>query len=152
MKKYYRQKWGGLSFLVAMVLIGYAAIPLPGNELFPFYSWSMFSLVPSEKNAFTVFIHEVNGQPLLPPREFQQAGQLVHAPHSVVAYKVIQKLGDAYKNGTPQAQAQMKELFEKNYLPQPMRYALVHMNYDPLTRWKNGGRTLEPMFEWVRSE
>jgi hypothetical protein len=152
MKHYWQNKWRSALFLSAMILIGYAAIPLPGNELFPFYSWSMFAKVPSERNSFAVFIHEVGGQPVTPAKEFQEAGGMVNSPKSVVAHQVIQKLGLAYAVGGRAELADAKSRFEKNYLSIGTRYALVRMNYDPLTRWKNGGRTLETIQEWVRTE
>jgi hypothetical protein len=152
MKQYRHNKWQSAIFLAALLVIGYAALPLPGNELFPFYSWSMFSKVPSEQNAYVVVIHEVGGKPLSPAKEFQEASGLVNSPQSVVAHQVIQKLGLAYRKGNAKEQTEVRKLFEKNYLSIGTRYELASMNYDPLTRWKSGGRRLEPMQEWVREE
>lgn len=135
-----------------MLVIGYAALPLPGNEIFPFYSWSMFSKVPTEQNNYVVFIHEVGGKQLIPAKEFQEASGIVNSPQSVVAHQVIQKLGLAYRRGDHKEQTEMRVLFEKNYLSVGTRYELASMNYDPLTRWKSGGRTLEPLQVWVRTE
>lgn len=152
MKQYRQNKWRSAIFLAAMLVIGYAALPLPGNEIYPFYSWSMFSKVPSQQNNYVVFIHEVGGKPITPAKEFQEAIGIVNSPQSVVAHQVIQKLGLAYRKGDHQAQMEIRSLFEKNYLSIGTRYELACMNYDPLTRWKSGGRSLEPLQEWVRTE
>ncbi len=152
MRCYLWKKWGFILFLVAVLVIGYAAIPLPGNEIFPFYSWTMFSLVPAEQNGFAVFILEEGGNVLNPPLEFQQAGSRVGGQNSVVAYRDIQNMGKAYLAGDTQRFEELRQLFEKNYIHVGTRYQLMKMNYDPITRWKTGNRTLEPLQEWTRTE
>ena len=142
MKTYRWRKWGGVLFLLLMLVVGYSAIPFKGNELFPFYSWSMFSLVPGVKVGYTVFIRELNGQTYSPAVEFCHADGLPIQVHSVVVYRNIQNLGMAFDSGNFKEFEELRDYFEKNYLPPLTRYALYRTKYDPLQQWRTGERQL----------
>ena len=152
MKRYQWLKLGGLGFLVALVLIGYAAIPLPGNEIFPFYSWTMFSLTPTMGDQFVVAIVHIHGDDLATPLDFQQAGGLVTNSQSIVAYRDIQNMGRALLAHDTEALDSIRHLFERNYLPPGTRYQLWRTHYDPLVHWRSRETDRELLQEWTRNE
>lgn len=152
MKGYQRKKWACFLFLCCIVLIGYSAIPLPGNEIFPFYSWTMFSLVPAQESEYVVLITEFQGKPVRPPQEFQRAGDMVVNHASIVAYRDIQNMGLAYEANDSKLFQHYQSLFEQNYLLPQTHYELDKTTYDPLTRWRTGKSALTQLQEWIRHD
>ena len=153
MKYYFWRKRGFVLFLVLIVVLGYGALSRPPSyEIYPFYSWSMFSWVPSQEDGYALFILQQGEATFNPPIEFQFAGSRVANPNSVVAFRDIQNMGIAYTKGDMKRFEELRSLFERNYLRPNTHYQLVRTNSDPLTRWKTGKRTIEPLNDWVYTQ
>ena len=106
-------------FLAIYFVAGIGTLLLPAREIFPFYSWFLFALVPQNSTThYDLILHEVNGRHLDPPVRYQEADGLVPSPHSVTVYRLTQRLG-----ATQDAHA--RELLEKDWLPPGTRYEIV---------------------------
>lgn len=118
-REYQRTRRGIALFLALYFVVGLGTLLLPAREVFPFYSWFLFALVPQNGTAhYDLILYEVNGQPVDPPRRYQDADGLVRSPHNVTVYRLIQRIG-----ATQDAQA--RELLEKAWLPPKTRYEII---------------------------
>jgi hypothetical protein len=117
-RKYRRTRRGVAFFLAFYFIVGLGTLLLPTREVFPFYSWFLFALVPQGEPHYELILYEVNGQSLDPPRRYQEAESWVSSPHSVTVYKLTQQIG---ATNDPQA----RELLEKSWLPPKTRYQIV---------------------------
>ena len=124
--------------LIAYFAGGIWAERLPGHEVYPVFSWFLFTHVPAESLWFTIVIHKVDGQAVDPPVDYQDAAAIVPDPHSVTANYVIQRLGRdiVYRHG--RGVERIRELLERDYLPRNTEYDLVRVKYHPIRSWKNG--------------
>jgi hypothetical protein len=118
-REYRRARRGIALFLAIYFVAGLGTLLLPAREIFPFYSWFLFALVPQTSTAhYELILHEVNGTPLEPPRRYQEAKGLVRSPHSVTVYKLTQEIG-----ATNDAHA--RQLLEQDWLPPKTRYEII---------------------------
>lgn len=94
------------------------------GEIFPIYSWQLFSFVPQK--SITEFAIQI-----------QETSALFQAP-SVAAHTLIQKLGKAQTRNNSIKVEQFRKEFEEYYLKQPVKYDLILITFNPLERWRNG--------------
>ena len=129
---------------VTIVLVGYAVISTaasfyiggfrtqPSEELFPFFTWSLFSWVPDTRNLYVVEVIRLDGQTFQPPRDMRDIP--VFADKTTLASKATQSLGRT--RGQDEA---LRQTFETRYLKnREVVYRLVRESYNPLDRWRNG--------------
>jgi hypothetical protein len=118
-REYRRARRGVAGFLAIYFIVGLGTLCLPAREIFPFYNWFLFALVPQGTTThYELILHEVNGRAINPPRRYQEADGLVRSPHNVTVYRLTQKIGET---NDPQA----RELLEKDWLPPKTRYEIV---------------------------
>lgn len=110
----------------------------PRQEVFPVFSWFLFSLAPQRQTRYAILLHEVRGQVLERARLYSEADGLVSDPHNVVVDILIQDFGASEVDGQAAKQREFRRLMEANYLPPRTRYELVKITFDPLARLKNG--------------
>jgi hypothetical protein len=115
----------------------------PAREVFPVYSWFLFSLVPQHQTRYALLLREVRGESLDQPRYYEEADGLVPAPHSVIMYELVQQFGGAVESHQNEQAQRLQKLLESNFLPPATRYDLVKTTFDPLTRWKTGQQQVE---------
>lgn len=129
----YRRLKGVVAGVVLLVFVaGEAALLRPPTyEVFPFYSWSMFALVPNESDQFHVFVTK-DGE----TREYTRAKKWVADANSITAYTVIQQYGKALRSGNVQEIAKWRRQFEENHLPPGLGYEVRHSRGDPMVRWR----------------
>jgi hypothetical protein len=117
-REYRRARRGIALFLAIYFVVGLGTLLLPAREIFPFYSWFLFALVPQGAAHYELILRAVDGKRLDPPRRYQEAEGLVGSPHSVTVYKLTQQIG-----ATNDARA--RELLEKDWLPPNTRYEII---------------------------
>lgn len=132
-----------IAILIVYFVAGNASQKLvPGvDEIFPFFGWSLFSSVPNEDRRFTILIAAHDGRVFDPPVPFLQAPDDVVVGNRFVGRKVIDKMGRAKKRGRGRKVKKYRSLLEENYLRGQVRYDLIYERYDPLEKWKTGGRS-----------
>ncbi len=127
-----RMQLGIAAFGAVIFVVGeLALLRPPAYEVFPFYSWSMFALVPGEKEQFYVVVEGPDG-----PIEFTRGGPGIVGQPTVVAYNVIQKFGRAARSGDAGELALWRDQFERANLAAGTRYQLVHRKVDTMVRWR----------------
>lgn len=135
-----------IGFIILYFLIGMVTGFLRGKEIFPFFSWSLFSNIPNKTNEYTIIVDVYNGMIVSPPQLFQEAKEIIRQfdsrnispPASIIAYYLMQDFGKAYERGEIQKAEKLRRLFEANYIKAPARYRLVRLIYNPVERWKTG--------------
>jgi hypothetical protein len=137
MREYRRIRNGVAMFLAAYFLGGLLTLLLPQMEVFPVYSWFLFSLVPQSGPQYGLLLTQVDGREVDPPLLYQEAEGWVDLPHSPTVFKLTQQLGAAVEHGGADAK-RCRELLEHNWLPPKTRYELVRINGDPIARMRHG--------------
>ncbi|MEM9318083.1 MAG: hypothetical protein AAGA70_03645 [Pseudomonadota bacterium] len=130
-----------LRILIVVVLVGYPILSTgasfaiggvkthPSRELFPFFTWSLFSWVPEVRHHYVVEITRLNGQVFDPPIEMNEVPEF--SDRTSLAYKAVQDLGRA--GGSDAGE---RATFEARYLGgQDVDYRIVRQSYAPLERW-----------------
>lgn len=138
MKRFARLQTLAAGFLLTEVVVGYAGWFTRRREVFPFSPWMMFALVPNRLTAYDLLLHGPADRPQEPPRPFDQSGALVHAPHSVVSYHLIQQFGGALEAGDRAGADHFRRQVEEQFALAHMRYDLVQVTYLPVPRWESG--------------
>lgn len=133
-----------LSIFVFMYLVvGIATVKV--GEIFPVFSWSLFSQIPSKnQRQFDIFIHGNNEKSINPPIQFNQAPDFtVKNQKNTAAVNLIQQLGIAYTTNNEEEFIQLQTLFEKNYLMDKVKYELISETYHPIKKLKTGESTVK---------
>jgi hypothetical protein len=136
------QRWVAF-FLAAYFAGGLLTLLHPHQEVFPVYSWFLFSLVPQQQTRYALLLREIRGKILEKPLYYEEADGLVPAPHSVTAYELVQQFGAATQSHDEEQQQRLRRVLESNSLPPRTRYDLMEITFDPLTRWRTGEHRAE---------
>jgi hypothetical protein len=147
----WRKQQLGVSLLLGLFfLLGFAALLRENKELFPFYSWSMFGLVPQTGECYRIVLTQVPGRALAGDLPFQEADEWVTGAHSVVAAHVLIKLGRALEDNDAEKVALWRRQFETNYLRVGTHYKLVRDFSNPVERWKKIPARETVLVQWIR--
>lgn len=126
-------------FLTACVVVGLLGALTKRREVFPLYSWFLFSLVPTRTVAYDALVREAGGRTYEPPVSYRRAGEIFRNPHSIVTYRAVQDLGRAVEHGQGSDVGRLRRAFEGRFTAWPVRYDLVKVASDnPLEHWKTG--------------
>ena len=139
MKAYRRPQFFLAGFLLFHFCVGITSELAARGEIFPFYSWFLFVLVPQKAVVYDVLILEQPGRVFDPPVSYQRAGELVREPRSIVTYRLVQAFGRATEKGDTNAAAALRTELESRFTASPVHYELAKLRFDnPLRRWKSG--------------
>ncbi|MDE1171170.1 MAG: hypothetical protein PW734_08195 [Verrucomicrobium sp.] len=127
--------WGSAAGLALLLGLGLASLKTAQQEVFPIYSWFLFAVVPNGKTTYQVLIERVGTRSVVPPQFYTQAGDVMGNPHSIVAYKIIQRLGKACRKGKAEEIIRQRALLEAN-LPPQTTYDVVRIHSDPVEQWR----------------
>ena len=139
MKEYKRLKFIIISLLLFYFYAGLSTeIFLPGREkdFPPFFSWFLFSHVPSvATEKYAVLILEANGN-IIEPILFDDAAGVVTEPYSPKARELISRFAMSiiYQR---QEQETLRNQFEDIYLPPKTSYEVAVISYNPVERFKS---------------
>ncbi|MCK5448951.1 MAG: hypothetical protein KAJ43_12450 [Gemmatimonadetes bacterium] len=143
----YRGLQLGLSLSLALYFVAGMGMKyvVGRSEVYPVFSWALFGKVPNEQTQFALRILAYDGSPLDDGLLFEQAEGIVAEPHSIAAQHAIRRLGTAATRGTKEEEAEARHLLEQIYLKPGLRYEIVRVRYEPLSRWRTGEREIEPI-------
>ena len=114
------------------------------DEIFPFASWSLFTLVPNDVRDYTVHVTEIGGETVDPPLPFERSKRHFAEADSHGARISIQRLGRALERDEAAEVERVRAYFERLYLNgggvsgAVVHYDVVSRRYDPLERWRDG--------------
>ena len=139
MRRLRQQQRLAAGFLALCVVVGLLGALTKRREIFPLYSWFLFSLVPTRTVAYDVLVREASGRAYEPPASYRRAGEAVRNSQSIVTYRTIQDLGRAVEAGQEAEAARLRRSLEARFSAWPVRYDLVKVRSDnPLEHWKTG--------------
>lgn len=132
-------------FLVSViVLYFYAAFhynDTPTGELYPFFSWFVFTIVPSEfETEYTIRILEYDDKQMHPPVFFKDAYEEYFKKYlGIPRYNyMIQTLGESIEAGRAAEIQQRREALEKFFPPQHVVYEIVEVRFNTFKYWESG--------------
>lgn len=144
MKIYRRCQIIILAFFCLSIVVGITGTFTSRREIFPLFSWFLFSLVPGKSTGYDILIKEVQGRPVTPALPYRQATQFFSSGHSVVIYRAIQELGKAVKENDEDAVKVLRTSIEKFFYMKPVQYDLVKIHFqNPLQRWRTQEQPLQ---------
>lgn len=127
-----------IGFICTYFLVGMITGFLGAKEIYPFFSWNLFSYVPNMTSEYAIIVYEYDDITLSPPQLYQQAKGILRQSNSITAYYLIQDFGRAYENKERGEAERLQKLFEANYIEAPAKYRLIRIFFNPLERWKTG--------------
>jgi len=153
-----------IKILIFVTLMSYAMVGVilqlfvsGRNEIFPIFSWALFSKVPNNRIDYNVQITSVNNKKLVLPVYYNNSSKWFSNAKSINAYYVIQKLGYAVTSGDENRIHSVRKYFEPLYMGdvKSVNYKVVQRTFDPLRLWKFGEtdsiKTLDS-FEYYRKK
>jgi hypothetical protein len=141
------QRYNRLKIFAAVLLFGYAtaAIVIKGalrheREIFPLFSWSLYSTVPREAADYGVRILEVGGRTLNPPLLVEEARPRFPHANQRQLLMAVQSLGRALDGGDTEAVRAYRRLIERHHLRGRgvVHYEVIHRRFNTLARWRTG--------------
>ena len=127
-----------VGMLIVEFVVGMGGYLTPRKEIFPFASWFLFLLVPSDTNDYDLILRANDGNPITPPRPYSQLPWLVSTPQSIVTYHLIQQLGDAVSRGDAPRIPLLRRQIEAQFTQPRVEYDLVRDIYRPVERYATG--------------
>ncbi len=127
------------------ILLG--AVDYPNEEIFPFFSWSLYSKVPNNVKKYTLRITEYRNQKIEPVLFAQAFGRVIN-PTSTHAERIIQDMGKSFHNNPARFKIEQKLI--DNYLLKTTRYELIMIEYEPLQKYKYGTEKITTINEFSR--
>ncbi len=139
MKQY--QKSQGIILLIALAYasIGLTSWATKSPEIFPFFSWDLFSSVPQPvASNYGLRIHEVDGQILHEPIYFEHADRFFRNAKSIEAFTLIQNLGHAISTRNTTEAETIRQMLEMTHLQDAstLSYEVVFRRFDVIERWQ----------------
>lgn len=141
------QAYHRLKILAAVMLCGYAlaAVAIKAafrheREVFPLFSWSLYSTVPREEADYGVRILAVGGQTVDPPLFFEDARSFFPYVNQSQLMMTVQPLGRALDSGNTEAAARYRLLLERHHLRGRgvVHYEIARRAFNTLARWTTG--------------
>lgn len=111
------------------------------REIFPLSSWPLFRSVPRrDVRDFALRWLSLNGEPL-PGRPLLAEAPFLRRARSSTTYELVQRLGRALSQETPEDAARLRRLLEAYAFQgvRAARYEIVERRYDPLELYRGGG-------------
>ena len=134
--------------LIIIFFISYSAIAAYGNvysprkEIFPVFSWSLFSYVSDNSKQIELEITEIDHVALDEPTYFYELSREFHAARKrdVTLAKLLQRIAVARRNGDSEATESLRRVLERTYLSdhRQVGYRIVLTRFHPIERWRDG--------------
>lgn len=142
---YRRTKWFILGAVLFYFIVGNGARYWLGREIYPIFSWELFSYVPNELVDYGLRVTQVDHKVLPKAVYFEAAPSLFSDAQSIIAYNNIQALGqllDAHQADNAQA-ARIKVEQQHLHIAHALSYEIIRRSSIPLVRWKTGSFATE---------
>ena len=123
-----------ISVSAAFHLNGWTTHPV--KELFPFFSWSLFSDVKNERIEYSIVIHQLDDETFAEPLDLREASGLpAFGGSRSLSYKALQNVGSALRSKDEGSMADL-EVFETQYFSgHDLDYEIIRKTFDPIRRW-----------------
>jgi hypothetical protein len=142
--------------LATFALYALVAINLRGplQDVYPIFSWSLFSLIPNPDYRFTIEVLEARGEKHNPPLRFSESKALFEGINqSPTQYTPrINRLGRALINNNAREVAEARAELEAVFGEEAFRYQVVMIYADPVDYWKSGSYRVVNILEEFASD
>ncbi|MEM8861795.1 MAG: hypothetical protein AAGD96_26025 [Chloroflexota bacterium] len=141
MANYYKfQKSVIATVVILYFVIGNFSWGVFRHEIYPIFSWELFSLVPNLEVDYGLQIISMNESSLEKPTYFQELPNDFKDAESIIAFFVIQDLGKAIDANDQEAIIDLRDQIETTFFSSKnnVEYAVVKRSYHPVDRWKTG--------------
>ena len=122
-------------FVFIYFAVGVMALPLPRHEVFPFFSWFLFPLTPSEQMIYGFRVYENDGK--------NSSGEILNkglfafkGENNIDIHYLCQRIGNSIKTENREELQLCIQILEAHYVKSPFHLELVKQNYHPVRRWK----------------
>lgn len=131
------------AFVLLYALIAVTATRFRGgNELYPFFNWSLFSSASNPKYDTILVVHSINGQKLSLPTSFYELPDRFGAARSRDSRlaKALDRLAVADVWGDKDTEQRVRGTIESTFLREAAQadYDVAIIRYDPIARLKTG--------------
>lgn len=138
---YRDKKRAVLSFLILYACAGFLANLAPRGEVYPFFSWSLFSAIPNQIKMYTIEISRIGNTYYDPPLLFSETkflfDRIGQSPTQYLG--PIQGLGYAIdERGDIEAK---QNVVAKMFSSDTYTYTVYYVVYDPLELYTTGDYT-----------
>lgn len=121
---------------VLLVAVGYAAIAIlarvvTGGEIYPFFTWDLFSRIPAEQLRPTLYLEGVGQQPFATPVPLFESRY--SRGNEINGSKLTGALVSALRDDADE-QARLLAALRRQHLPSEATWAVVWERYDPIER------------------
>lgn len=134
-----------LKRFIAIVVVSYFLI---GNftwsqyqlEIFPIYSWDLFSYVPNRSIDYALKINAIDDEYLENPAYFQDMPNEFKQANSITAFHVIQQFGRAIEANDAPAIETLRNQIESDYFANQsqVEYEVRKRSFFSAERWRTG--------------
>lgn len=148
-RRYIATRWlqclGGVGLIAYAILSTSAAFVIsgpsthPSRELFPFFTWSLFSKVSDARNEYHIAVLKLDGQALDPPVDMRSIDVFPRFSDSrSLGYKALQNLGGALSKGAEDSEVKRERFAARFFGRHDVDYQINRHSYNPLRRWREG--------------
>lgn len=123
--------WPAVAAVVGYALLALLARGVTGGEVFPFFTWDLFSRVPGEQLRATVYLEAVAGERLDEPEPLFGSGY--SRGSDIVGNQLVASLVTALRDDAQETRRLVAAL-RGQHLPPEATWAVVWERYDPLQR------------------
>ena len=138
---YLRQNAGMIAcafIILGNILLG--GVTLTAREVYPFFSWSLFSIVPQTHREYLITLPELRGQSLV---------DLVPANEKIQTRYLAQAFGKSViRHDVPEIQKRLEDIRVVAMRLHVTRLSLERTTGDPLEQYLKGIKETEALGEW----
>lgn len=137
--------FGAAGMLIYVVLSTTAAFTITGpsthptRELFPFFTWSLFSRIVDVRKEYHLSVFTLDGQTFHPPVDMRRLDAFPQFSDSrSLRHKALQNLGNAVENDDGDSATQRQRFAARFFGRHSVDYTISRHEYNPLERWRAG--------------
>ena len=126
-----------LSTSAAFVITGPSTHP--SRELFPFFTWSLFSKVSDSRREYHIAITALDGRIFDPPVDMRSIDVFPNYSDSrSLGYKALQNLGRSLSRDAKGSDLDRERFSARFFGDHDVDYQINRHGYNPLKRWREG--------------
>ncbi len=111
----------------------------PKGELFPFFTWSLFSDVRDQRVEYRIVMLSLNGQTFDDPQDMRDIHTLPSFSDSrALGYKALQGIGRDLRLQTEDVHERRRHFEGRYFGRHAVEYQVMRHVYNPLQRWHDG--------------
>ena len=105
-------------------------------DIFPIFSWTLFSKVRETRTDYTIVIHQHNGQVFNPGIPMEKLSPSMIKSKNSMVNTALKNMADAYFKNNQEELTKYRNIFEKNFLKGQIEYELLQEKYFLLNRYR----------------